>query len=55
MIAHLDDAVVERRVALSRLLIQVRRVLHQEVDDVERVAIVLPRDGVVQTSFRELL
>ena len=51
----LDDAVVERRVALARLLVQVARVLHQEVDDVQRVAIVLPGDGVVQTSFRELL
>ena len=51
----LDDAVVERRVALARLLVQVGRVLHQEVDDVQRVAIVLPGDGVVQTSFRELL
>ena len=51
----LDDAVVERRVALARLLVQLRRVLHQEVDDVQRVAIVLPRNGVVQTRFRELL
>ena len=51
----LDDAVVQRRVALARLLVQLRRVLHQEVDDVQRVAIVLPRNGVVQTRFRELL
>ena len=51
----LDDAVVQRRVALARLLVQLRRVLHQEVHDVQRVAIVLPRNGVVQTRFRELL
>ena len=51
----LDDAVVEGGVALARLLVQVRRVLHQEVDDVQRVAIVLPGNGVVETSFGELL
>ena len=50
----LDDAVVQRRVALSGLLVQHAGVLDDEVDDVKRVA-GLVGDGVVKTSFREFL
>lgn len=50
----LDDAVVQRRVALARLTVQRRRILHQEVHHVQRVA-VLVRDGVVQRGLREFL
>ena len=50
----LDDAVVQRRVALSGLLVQHAGVLDDEVDDVQRVA-GLVGDGVVKTSFREFL
>jgi hypothetical protein len=45
---------VERRVALARLLVEAAGVLHQEVDDVQRVAR-LVGDGVVKTSFGEFL
>jgi hypothetical protein len=50
----LNDAVVERGVALASLLVQGGAVLDEEVDDVQRVAILVV-DGQVKTSFGKFL
>ena len=50
----LNDAVVQGRVALPRLLVQRARVLDDEVDDVEGVAC-LVGNRVVKTSFGKFL
>lgn len=49
-----DGAIVHRRVAVERGHVQVARVLHEEVDDVQRLA-ALASDGDVKRRFPHVL